>query len=275
MASVSPKRVSDFKPLFGNLAQTSHYQLFFGGLSPQLINYLIRKGVSTAFISQSAGLLCYSASLPTTSFAPKAVDGNFTGLTENFAVARQYSQIGLDFYVDSEYQLLKFLESWSEFIASGSHYPINSRIGSTSQLRNNYFVRMQYPEYYKSNLTRIIKFDRDYESEIEYNFVGLWPISMSPPQVSYTESGILKVSATFQYDRYVSGAVLSFNEFIGNDTNKSSNISTKSNDTSSSRTLIPIRGQSGVVFYDSSIDTVTTAKVNNRFFTGTGQPTFE
>ena len=266
MASVSPKRVSDFKPLFGNLAQTSHYQLFFGGLSPQLINYLIRKGVSTAFISQSAGLLCYSASLPTASFAPKAVDGNFTGLTENFAVARQYSQIGLDFYVDSEYQLLKFLESWSEFIASGSHNPINSRIGSTSQLRNNYFVRMQYPEYYKSNLTRIIKFDRDYESEIEYNFVGLWPISMSPPQVSYTESSILKVSATFQYDRYVSGAVLSFNEFIGNSTNRDQTSGARSSAPEIGRVPVsPGVGGGGVLFRPRNIST-TEAIVTNQLY---------
>ena len=273
MASVSPKRISDFKPLFGNLAQTSHYQLFFGGLSPQLINYLIRKGVSTAFISQSAGLLCYSASLPTASFAPKAVDGNFTGLTENFAVARQYSQIGLDFYVDNEYQLLKFLESWSEFIASGSHNPINSRIGPTSQLRNNYFVRMQYPEYYKTSYTRILKFDRNYQAEIEYTFVGFWPIAMSAPTLSYTQSDVLKVSTSFKFDRYIAGRALSLNTAIGNDNNKNSttpNIPNSGNPTTS--TLVPVRGQSGVVFYDASIDTRTTAEVNRRFFSASGQP---
>jgi hypothetical protein len=84
---------------------------------------------------------------------------------------------------------------------------------------------------------------------------------MSPPQVSYTESNILNVSATFQYDRYVSGAVLSFNEFIGNDTNKSPGIG-----------RVPVRGQSGVVFYDSGVDTRTTAEVNRRFFSASGQP---
>lgn len=218
--AIKPRRISDFKPLFGNLAQTSHYQVIFGGLPVPLTGYLLRRGVTPAFISENAGLLCYSASLPTTSFAPKAVDGNFTGVTENFAVSRVYSQIGLDFYVDSNYQVMKFLEHWMEFIASGSHNPITDPpIGTVNQLRTNYFVRMQYPEYYKSNYTRIIKFDRNYKTELEYRFIGLWPLSISSPVVSYVESDILRVSASFQYDRYLAGPSLSINQVFGNDNN--------------------------------------------------------
>jgi hypothetical protein len=32
---------------------------------------------------------------------------------------------------------------------------------------------------------------------------------------------VLKVSATFKYDRYIAGRALSLNKFIGNDNNKS------------------------------------------------------
>lgn len=129
---------------------------------------------------------------------------------------------------------------------------------------------MQYPENYKCNYTKIIKFDRNYGAEIEYTFVGLWPIAMSAPQLSYVQSDTLKVSVSFKYDRYIAGRALSINQFIGNDNNKQEN--TNSTPASTPRTLIPVRGQSGVVFYDPSIDTRTSAEVNRRFFSASGQP---
>ncbi|MGA1047984.1 MAG: hypothetical protein ACO3UU_08225, partial [Minisyncoccia bacterium] len=149
----SIRRISDFKPLFTNLAQTSHYEVTFGGLHPRLTSYLFSKGISSLFISQDAGLLCHSAVLPTTQLATANITGNFMGITEKFAHTRQYTDISLDFYVDKNYNSLKFIESWMEFIASGSTNPINSSLIGISQNRNDYISRMQYPEYYKSNFT--------------------------------------------------------------------------------------------------------------------------
>lgn len=220
MSSIRPKKISNFKSLFGNLAQNSHYQLIFGGLPVPLTNYLIRRGVTLPFIGESAGLLCYNTTLPTTSFSSKDVDGNFTGIQEKFANARMYSEISFDFYVDSNYQQLKFIESWMEFIASGSHNPIGSTLPPVNQSRSNYFIRMQYPEDYKCSYTRIFKFDRDYNQEVEYRFIGLWPYALSQPAISYDGSEILKISATFKFDRYIAGRSLSINTFSGNDNNQ-------------------------------------------------------
>jgi hypothetical protein len=237
-----PRRISDIKPLFTNLAQTSHYQVLFGGLPVELRGYVSRKGVSPLFIGEDVGLLCFNASLPTTTFSPKTVDGNFTGVQEKFAVARLYNEIDLQFYVDSNYKTLKFLESWMEFIASGSYNPIDGVAGSVSQANYGYFTRMQYPEYYKSNYTRIIKFDRDYGEEIEYRFIGLWPVAMSSPQVSYVQSDILKVSVSFQYDRYIAGRAMSLNIFNGDGFNLDSTIPQAPNQNQDR--LIPRTGQS-------------------------------
>lgn len=267
---VKPRRISDIKPLFGNLAQTSHYQVIFSGLPGELRSYLARRGVTASFINETAGLLCFNASLPTTSFTPKSVDGNFMGVQEKFAVARMYDEISLDFYVDSNYLMIKFLESWMEFIASGSHNPVESVSGPVNQRNANYFIRMQYPEYYKTNYSKIIKFDRNYGAEIEYTFVGFWPIALGSPTVSYNQSDILKVSASFKFDRYIAGRALSISGSIGGDNNKEPNVPSITNE--NSRTLIPVRGQSGVVFYDPSIDTRTTAEVNRRFFNASGRP---
>jgi hypothetical protein len=225
---VIPKRISDIKPLITNLAQTSHYQVQFGAmpLDGALSTYLLKKGISRRFIGEDVGLLCYSAILPTSNLATANIRGNFTGITENFAHTRQYDTISLDFYVDKRYNAIKFFESWMEFISSGSTNPVGLD-GENVPISINddgYFSRMQYPEFYKVNSVRIIKFDRDYEVEIEYNFRGLFPSSISSMQVSYVSSDILKMSVTFNYDRYISGKSTSLSQFIGNNNNNLDNL---------------------------------------------------
>jgi hypothetical protein len=82
---------------------------------------------------------------------------------------------------------------------------------------------MQYPEYYKTDRTTITKFDRDYNQEIMYSFVGLFPFQISSIPVSYNGSDTLKMSASFYYDRYIAGKSLSLNEFNGDNNNNQSN----------------------------------------------------
>jgi hypothetical protein len=239
------RRISDFKPLFTNLAQTSHYEVSFGGLHPTLISYLGRKGISPRFIAEDAGLLCHSAVLPTTQLATANITGNFMGITEKFAHTRQYNEISLDFYVDRNYNALKFMECWMEFIASGSNNPIDSALQPISQNRKDYISRMQYPEYYKSDFTNIVKFDRDYGQEIEYNFIGLFPYQIASIPVSYASSEILKMTAIFQYDRYIAGKALSLNEFNQDSNNNQSNRTDNTTERSVFRTGQAL-GESGV-----------------------------
>lgn len=204
-----PRKISDIKPLFTNLAVTSQYEVQFGGLSLQLKNYLASRGVDIGFISRSAGLLCNSASIPGSSFATSDINGNFTGLMEKFAHTRIYTPIELSFYVDQDYKVLKFLEHWMEFISSGSRINPNT---------DSYFYKMRYPNEYKCDFTKIVKFNRDYVKEIEYSFIGLFPIALGSVSVSYDASSVMTVSATFNYERYVPGKVLSFDEkrFLSN-----------------------------------------------------------
>jgi hypothetical protein len=187
------KSISDIKSSF-NLAQTSHYQVVFGGFSADLRKYLSERGISLSFMNESAGLLCSSAQLPTTSFATADVRGAYTGISEKFVHTRMYDPITLEFYVDGQYRMLKMLEYWMEFISSGSGEIVNS---------SGYYHRMKYPNEYKVNSTQIIKFDRDYLSGVGYIFYGLFPLSISAPVVSYQSSEVMRISATFNYDRYV------------------------------------------------------------------------
>ena len=96
-----------------------------------------------------------------------------------------------------------------------------------------YFYRMKYPNDpasgYKCDGTKILKFNRDYKEEIEYNFFGLFPKALSSPTVSYDESQVLTATASFMYTRYVSGRVNSLDISRSTDNNKQSSVSDKNN----------------------------------------------
>ena len=75
---------------------------------------------------------------------------------------------------------------------------------------------MRYPRGdsgYKCDKTKIVKFNIDYRSEIEYTFFGLFPINFSSTPVQYGSSDVLRASVTFSYERYIAGkeTSLSFN----------------------------------------------------------------
>ena len=235
------KKISEFKPLVTNLAQTSHYQVIFGGLNSDLSTYLNERGVDTRFITESAGLLCSSASIPGSSLATADINGNFMGVQEKMAHTRIFTQMQLEFYVDSDYRMIKFLEHWMEFIASGS----NQNPGD-----NHYYYRMQYPSAYKSNSTKIIKFDRDYKRELEYNFIGLFPINMSSVPISYDASDILKVSVAFNYERYIPGKISSKDQKAGTSNNmgstSSSNTQGSTSTSNTQRALTPTEKRQGI-----------------------------
>ena len=212
MARPRPRRISDFKPTLTNLAQTSHYEVRFGRASGGLGNYLRKRGVDRRFIAGDMGLLCFSAQIPFANIATANVTGAFTGIGEKFAHSRIFTPITLTFYVDKEYKVLKFLEHWMEFTAGGTHAP-GGRTGVIKQNRSNYFIRMQYPEEYRMEETKIIKFERDYANSLEYTFFNLFPQNVTNIAVSYDQSKTLTASATFEYTRYVSGPISSVSAY--------------------------------------------------------------
>ena len=203
---VKPRRISDFKPTFTNLAQTSHYQLTFGGLPLGLRQHLNVRGLDYRFLTETSGLLCNRAVLPGSSNAIANIRGNYTGVVENMSHARIFTEASLEFYVDKEYKTLKFFEHWIEFIANGS---------GQDQSRKDYFVRMEYPDDYKTYQTKLVKFDRDYNEEMIYNFYGLFPRALNNTPVKYEGSEVLKATVLFTFDRYSVGKYSSYDRYRG------------------------------------------------------------
>ena len=207
MPAPIPQQISRILPKFQNVAQTNHYLVKFG-LPPGTVydantlkGHLRSKGVDTRFQLDDVGLLCSGASLPGSALATVNTVGDYQGVVERFAHTRNFTQISLDFYVDNLYKSLKFLEHWMEYI-SGASQP--------NLIDNAYHYRMRYPEDYKSNETKIVKFERNYRQFLEYKFIGLFPMSLNSTRVSYEGAQVLKATCNFSYDRYIAGETTSF-----------------------------------------------------------------
>ena len=195
MPAPRPRGISDIMPKLQNVAQTSKFLVKFVLPRGSCRRFLRQKGINDRFISDNVGLLCSDAVLPGSAMASLNTTGDYQGVVERFAHTRNFTQINFDFIVDNEYKSLRFLEHWMEFITGAISDPAD----------DTYFYQLHYPSEYKSNDTRIVKFERDYKQFLEYRFIGLFPLALNSTRVSYNGSQVLKASATFSFDRYVCG----------------------------------------------------------------------
>ena len=210
MPAPRPRSISDIMPKLQNVAQTSKFLVKFVLPRGACRTHLRRKGINDRFISDNVGLLCSDAVLPGSAMASLNTTGDYQGVVERFAHTRNFTQINFDFIVDNEYKSLRFLEHWMEFITGSSN---------SNPSGDAYHFKLRYPEEYKSNDTRIVKFEANHFQFLEYRFVGLFPLSLNSTRVSYNNSQVLKATASFSYDRYLCGETSSLARALGIDLN--------------------------------------------------------
>jgi len=195
----------DARELIGQPAFTNNYLVNIPSLSTGMVdnnnnglaNHIKNYGRLTdgQFVSRKLGLLCSDASLPTSSYATAEVKDNFLGVTQEFAHTRLYADTDFTFYVDKNYDSIKFFEAWMDYI-SGAGKPQSTKKG--------YFRKMAYPDYYKVSEMTITKFERNISGEqLKYKFINALPKSMTAIPVAYGAADLLKVTVSFNYDRYI------------------------------------------------------------------------
>ena len=197
--TIKPYNLSVAKNIIGPLAQTNHFQVTFSSLRPSVESYLrdyLKVDDIRNFLSRRAGILCDSASLPTTAYATAEVRDNFMGVPQQFAHTRNYTDLDFSFYIDEDYTLLKIFEGWMEYISSGAN-------NSTLQDDRAFFRRMRYPDSYKCDTMYINKFEKNFKRTLRYRFVNVFPKAMSAIPVAYGPAELLKVSVSFNFDRYI------------------------------------------------------------------------
>ena len=200
--------LEDVKPLIGNLARPNYFQFDFAlSSNPSMTAYLVARGVDPFFIMRDVGLLCNAATLPGSNLATTE-SYNHVGVRESFAHTLQYDQLKLEFFCDNQYKTLKFFEHWIGFITSGS--------GLVDTGKSNYHRELRYPDEYKINRCRVVKFENDNRSVdsktlnitryLPYDFIGLYPTDIYETPLQYgSDAGVMSVTVAFSYDRHIQG----------------------------------------------------------------------
>ena len=187
--------MDEVKERLGKLSLTNQYQVNFSSLNKTISDYLQKLGIDNAknFLSRDLGLLCSDASLPASAFATGEVKDNFMGIPQEFAHTRLYTDIDFTFYVDEDYTSLSIFEGWMDYISSGANVDLNEKA---------FYRRFRYPDDYKVNAMTITKFEKNIERTLMYEFKNAFPKSITSLPVTYGTADLMKVTVSFNYDRY-------------------------------------------------------------------------
>ena len=202
-----PRTISEVKSKLLSPALTSHYELYMNLPNSSDFNSVMQaNGINYAISQDNIQLACSEATLPGSSLATHEITGDYTGVTERHAYRRIYDdRIDLTFYVDTNYTVIRFFETWIKYIVSESISPgSDGRLGLRSP---NYFYTVRYPQEYQTEFS-ITKFEKTgynnfYNgSKLVYTFMKAYPISITSMPVSYETSSLLKCTISFNYTRY-------------------------------------------------------------------------
>ena len=191
--------MDDAKVKFGSLSLNNQYQVHFAGLNGDVIQYLkFTKRIDNAqdFISRETGILCSDASLPASAYATAEVKDNFIGVPQEFVHSRLYTDIDFTFYVDEDYTVLNLFEGWMDYISSGAD-------GEVADFQKPFYRRMRYPDTYKCDTMFITKFEKNQKRLLRYQFINAFPKAITPMPVTYGQADLLRVTVSFNYDRYI------------------------------------------------------------------------
>ena len=135
-------------------------------------------------------IMCSDASLPGSSLATLELTNDYHGVTEKHAYRRIFEdRIDLTFYVDANgYLPIKFFETWMSEIMNED---------SDDARDKSYFYRSKYPDEYMADQgLKIIKFERDHNRSIEYEFFRSFPLAINSMPVTYDSSSLLKCTVS-------------------------------------------------------------------------------
>ena len=203
MAGPRPTRIntSVIKGRILNIAQTSVYQVKVQ--PPEPVVAFIKNSDADVSYSQDGfniELLCSDTNLPGQSLATHDITADYPGVTEKMAYRKVYDdRIDFTFMVDRKYNVIQFFEGWIDYVAGqGTTFADDEWVNRTR------YYRMNYPNNYKTDNLYITKFEKDINgSYLTYQFVGAFPISITPTPISYESSTSLRYTASFSYMRYV------------------------------------------------------------------------
>lgn len=220
----TPQSMSTIKSKLLKPALTSHFSCEFN-IPPAVGGDWFSKKRSAfsedgkQFDNSLIFLSCCDATLPGSTFYTHDVM-DYTGVTEKIPYRRVYDdRADFTFYVDRDYEIIKYFEFWMQYIANEQYTKEFNNIKLTQP---EYSYRMNYPDGngdskstnggYRTQIY-ITKFERSYgrlsgendklSQSLTYRYIDAYPTAIMSMPVSYESSQLLKCTVSFAYTRYI------------------------------------------------------------------------
>lgn len=181
------KLIKKFKPSLSNYFDV-HIPRTFGGVPNDSINFL-----------------AYDAVLPGSSYELSQVYGDRQGRIEQYPTRRIYPAVDVSFYIDYDYEVLKYFEQWMAAISPNIGDKTNSYV--KFNYPNTYEVDIQITKYerlFRDNANKLVK-DGVYappKTYATYTLRNSYPTNIISVPVSYEGTNVLRTTITFNYDVY-------------------------------------------------------------------------
>lgn len=152
--------------------------------------------------------MAYEAVLPGTSYELGQVYGDRQGRIEQYPTRRVYPPVDISFYIDKDYNTIRFFEAWIN--------AISKNVGNT----DNSYVYHEYSDQYETDVV-IAKYERNFWSGgesnltidpsknnpfpgniVKYTLRNAYPTNLISIPVSYEGTNILRTTVTLNYDVY-------------------------------------------------------------------------
>lgn len=207
--------------IVGKLSVTSQFKvsmhLASGGGPNPLMQRLNDTGLLKNYDAVTYDFLCSDASLPGVTLNYATESGSFQGVDETFPTHKVFTPFTIEFYVDTEFKIIRIFEEWMNFInpiykKTGVEYtPTQS--GADNYIDSDDYFRLKYPEDYRKIIS-VTKFEREFRdpnnpgklkpnpNTVTYRMIDAYPTNISPIPVTYRGSEITKTTVTFNYSRY-------------------------------------------------------------------------
>ena len=182
-----PRSVAEIKAKLLRPATTNHFSVNINLPTP------LRNSIP-GYNQDDLNLMCSDAVLPGHRLATFEATNDRYGVTERHAYRKvQDDEISLSFYVDEEkYLPIRVFEGWMAFITNEDD----------SFNDYNYSYKVKYPKDYRTFM-EIYKFEKDYDTTLEYIFYDCYPTSIASTPVSYSDqNNLLKYTVGFSYIKY-------------------------------------------------------------------------
>lgn len=154
-----------------------------GGARPNLFKAILTFPFNSDVVRSS--FLCKAASLPGSTVAP--IPLNFRGRTMNVAGDRTFEPWSVTIVNDTDFTLRNDFERWMN--------QLNQHVTNLS---------MPLPAVYKTDM-EVIQLGKDGSELKGYNFIGVFPSSISPIDLGYDNSGAVEeFTVELQVDYWIS-----------------------------------------------------------------------